>query len=244
MWCGLGGGYMRVILSNEECAAIRLKYEDKSQQFSSVYGALTFAFNFSADQYAQSPMSKLVKGNGNLGSGKGLIGVDGAAQAGMIMREVCSLGYAEKMYLIALFTPTYEVKPSPDPEEVNDPIPMWLVWLLICSAPLHKWNPYYGLDVQHKVEQKRPINPKLEEALGVMVTHARLSYKPNEETLKPLLMLYFGHGGDLDDIAQEVGFHYNTVTKHNGAIKRCFDELHLRAFANISERLKGARIVA
>jgi hypothetical protein len=59
--------------------------------FASAHAALTFAFNYAPEQYAPSTMANLIKG-GTLGSGKGLVGMDGAGQAGMILCEVARLG--------------------------------------------------------------------------------------------------------------------------------------------------------
>ena len=59
--------------------------------FASAHAALVFAFNFCTEQYAPSVMAKLIRG-GPVGSGKGLVGMDGAGQAGMILAEVQSLG--------------------------------------------------------------------------------------------------------------------------------------------------------
>lgn len=50
--------------------------------FDSAHAALTFAYRFSGQQYPLTIMAKIM--GGILGSGKGLVGLDGAAQAGMI----------------------------------------------------------------------------------------------------------------------------------------------------------------
>ncbi|WP_211475084.1 hypothetical protein [Collimonas humicola] len=60
---------------------------DSTQLFKNSHEALTFAFNYSSQQYALSPMSKLMTA-GAIGSGKGLVSQDGAGQAGFIMAEV------------------------------------------------------------------------------------------------------------------------------------------------------------
>lgn len=60
--------------------------------FSSVYEALVFAYNFRWGQYPDTPMAKLLKrAGGQLGGGKGLSGLDGAAQAGMVQCEISRL---------------------------------------------------------------------------------------------------------------------------------------------------------
>lgn len=73
--------------------------------FRSVTDALLFAFNFSREQGGESFLAKLIYQN--LGSGKGLIGVDGAAQAGMILAAVGRLPPAYKAAITARFCNRY-----------------------------------------------------------------------------------------------------------------------------------------
>jgi hypothetical protein len=54
--------------------------------FDSAHNALVFAFQYPSEQFAESFIAKLT--SGHLGSGKGLVGVDGAAQAGLIQSAV------------------------------------------------------------------------------------------------------------------------------------------------------------
>lgn len=72
--------------------------------FASANAALSFAFRFSTEQYAPSPMGRLAAG-APIGSGKGLAGLDGAGQAGMILAEVKSLGMDAEQFLAAQFAP-------------------------------------------------------------------------------------------------------------------------------------------
>lgn len=69
--------------------------------FLSAHEALIFAFNFADQQYAQSPMARLYR---TPGSGRGLVGVDGAGEAGMIMAEVMRLDPLERDALCVRFT--------------------------------------------------------------------------------------------------------------------------------------------
>lgn len=72
-----------------------------NELFNSTHDALTFAFNYSSQQYALSPMSKLsLKG---AGIGKGLISVDGAGQAGFIMAAVNRLTPVHKCCIVARY---------------------------------------------------------------------------------------------------------------------------------------------
>lgn len=69
--------------------------------FLSAHEALIFAFNFADQQYAQSPMARLYR---TPGYGRGLVGVDGAGEAGMIMAEVMRLDQLERDALCVRFT--------------------------------------------------------------------------------------------------------------------------------------------
>lgn len=74
-----------------------------NELFKSTHDALFFAFNFSAQQYAESQMAKLQKRV--IGSGKGLVSLDGAGQAGMILAEVNKLTPLKRHCIIARYAP-------------------------------------------------------------------------------------------------------------------------------------------
>lgn len=71
--------------------------------FESAHGALVFAFNFSGQCYDRPMMNRLA--SPAFGSGKGLAGLDGAAQAGMIRAEVQAMGQLAEAILIARLAP-------------------------------------------------------------------------------------------------------------------------------------------
>ena len=56
--------------------------------FHSAHEALIFAYRYSRQQYPRTPMTRMLQGGEAIGSGKGLSGLDGAAQAGMILAAV------------------------------------------------------------------------------------------------------------------------------------------------------------
>ncbi len=63
-----------------------------------------FAFNYCAQQGAKSGMAlALQRCDGGIGTGKGLSGLDGAAQAGMILAAVTRLQERERNLIIATF---------------------------------------------------------------------------------------------------------------------------------------------
>lgn len=68
--------------------------------FRSAHEAVVFALNYSGQQYAMSPFARLMQ-DGALGSGRGLAGLDGAGQAGMVIAELAKLDYYLAVALIA-----------------------------------------------------------------------------------------------------------------------------------------------
>lgn len=73
--------------------------------FESAHGALVFAFNFSGQCYDRPMMNRLA--SPTFGTGKGLVGLDGAAQAGFIRAEVQALGKLAEAILIARLAPRW-----------------------------------------------------------------------------------------------------------------------------------------
>lgn len=72
--------------------------------FSSAHSALVFAFSFSCRAYYDRPIMNRMATQA-IGSGKGLAGLDGAAQAGMLRAEVRALGNLHEALLIARIAP-------------------------------------------------------------------------------------------------------------------------------------------
>ena len=70
--------------------------------FKDAHEALVYAYNFSHQQYPRSPMSKAILQSR---AGRGLGGLDGAAQAGMIRAEVEQLDRLERAFIVARFAP-------------------------------------------------------------------------------------------------------------------------------------------
>lgn len=69
--------------------------------FNSAWDALAFAFRYSTQQYSPTPMARLMRGS--IGSGKGLVGLEGAAQAGLIRAIVETLPEFERCVITARF---------------------------------------------------------------------------------------------------------------------------------------------
>ena len=77
--------------------------------FDSTRSALVFAFGFRTQQYGETPLAKLQRHR--LGSGRGLVGMDGAGQAGMVLAQIDRLGPTDRAVIIARFAPRFEPCP-------------------------------------------------------------------------------------------------------------------------------------
>ncbi len=78
---------------------------DATPPFDSYIDALIFAFNASSENYDRPYMNRVAAPA--VGSGRGLGGLDGAAQAGMIRAEVRDLGRMREAILLARFAPRW-----------------------------------------------------------------------------------------------------------------------------------------
>jgi hypothetical protein len=67
--------------------------------FKSAQEAIMFACNYSSQQYAMSAMGKILQ-RGAQGSGRGLVGLDGAGQAGMVFAELERIDYWQLAVLV------------------------------------------------------------------------------------------------------------------------------------------------
>lgn len=70
--------------------------------FKSTHDALVFAFNYAGQQSPKTPMTSLMR-SAQIGTGKGLSGLDGAAQAGFILAEVCRLPDDQHNVIVARY---------------------------------------------------------------------------------------------------------------------------------------------
>ncbi|MBU9581357.1 DNA-binding protein [Burkholderia multivorans] len=73
-------------------------------EFKSAFDAVRFALAYSTQQYGETMMAKRLRGE-SAGSGMGLVGLDGAGQAGMIRAKVCALPELHRAVIIARAAP-------------------------------------------------------------------------------------------------------------------------------------------
>lgn len=71
--------------------------------FRSGHEALRFAYAYNAQQYPMTIMGRMMRGS-SLGSGRGLHGLDGAAEAGNVKRVVGGLPSSQVLALTARYT--------------------------------------------------------------------------------------------------------------------------------------------
>lgn len=71
--------------------------------FGSAHAALVFAFNFSGQQFDKSAMARLASTPGK--TGKGLGGLDGSGQSGMIRQELEAIGKLGEALMVARTAP-------------------------------------------------------------------------------------------------------------------------------------------
>ena len=78
--------------------------------FKSTHEALIFAFNYAVQQSPKTPLMRMFQSNPaedevpkGIRQSKGLIGLDGAAQAGMILAEVCRLPDDQHNVIVARY---------------------------------------------------------------------------------------------------------------------------------------------
>lgn len=87
--------------------------------FKSTHEALIFAFRHAGQQSPKTPMTYLMKTE-QLGSGKGLSGLDGAAQAGFILAEVCRLPDDQHNIIVARYGHVLHECPCCEQETPSD----------------------------------------------------------------------------------------------------------------------------
>ena len=80
------------------------------QLFKTPEHAATFAIRYNSQQYAQTPMAKQLARDAG-GSGKGLVGLDGSAQAGMILARLDRMSEMERACIVARFAHRTDVCP-------------------------------------------------------------------------------------------------------------------------------------
>lgn len=179
--------------------------------FRSAHEALTYAFNFSLQQYDAPPMTKLMRKA--IGSGKGLVGLDGAAQSGFVRAEVGQLTLEHQMVLAARYAPATQECDCGKP---------------CCSGkmPGKEW----GEAIQWLTSYA------MRAALAGCVSHHRL-----RQSL--VMRAFGRKSASLDELAEIAGVHRNTVSEQNQRVSKCMREIEAAAARAIDERLRNCGMV-
>lgn len=181
--------------------------------FASTHAALTFCLNFVEQQYERPMMNRLA--SPVVGSGKGLAGLDGAAQAGMIRSELRRLGRLDESVLIArCATPSLPCSCGH----------------ACCSGekPHREWTDAIGelaRDLKRGVFDNREVNIML-----------RRSYVLRYFTPKKARE-------SIDVVAERYGVVRNTFSAHYGKVKTHLTKIEDRAFDALDQRLRAGGVV-
>lgn len=131
--------------------------------------ALLFAMRFASGQYPQSGMSKMMKRAGT-SSGKGLVALDGAAQAGFIMARIDRMDPLARACIVARYSARTEdcpccggLKPMSEYKEAIGLLADWAIQFLSGSLSVRRIR--YGI-VQSYFERSTSIG-KIAEEIGV-----------------------------------------------------------------------------
>ena len=162
--------------------------------FPHAHAALVFAFRFSGQSSAApTPMAKLM--HGPVATGKGLTGLDGAAQAGMIRAEVDTMAPVLRHIIVARF----------------------------------------AFEDRERLQALMELIPHAAAQIGTGINNLRM--------VDTLVQKYFGARVYLNDLADQLGCHANTITPKWGLIHSRFRADEDMANEEIFERLQRAGLV-
>lgn len=180
--------------------------------FRSAHEALTYAYNYSLQQYPLTPAAKLIPPK-QKGSGKGLIGLDGAAQSGFVRAEVGQLAIEQQMVLAARFAPATQECDCGKP---------------CCSGKTagREWSEAIQWLTSYA----------LRAALSGCVSHHRL-----RQAL--VMRAFGRKTDSLDALAELASVHRNTVSDQNQRVQKCMREIEAAASRAIDERLRNCGMV-
>lgn len=178
--------------------------------FQSAHGALMFAMNFS---HGSLKKSFLAMATGTARPGRGLAGLDGAAQAGMILAELLPLSEVFRTMLIARFAPRRSECACRS---------------TCCSG--YRENQDWSEAVAYLAQYA------LTQGLTGTISHLRL-----RQTL--VRRFFGVKEGSLIAVAQACGIHRNTAGEYNKAVFEHFRTKEALAMESIDDRLKAAGIV-
>jgi len=187
--------------------------------FKSAHAAITFALNYSNTEHVErSPASKMAdtsKGSG----GKGLIGLDGAAQSGMIQAELKKTGQFHEACIIARIA--------------KRKLPC-SCGAQCCSK--HKPN-YLWLDAINFIamEAKRVIDADREVGVRGIMDHPAMR--------RAIIAKFFGEHVKIGELAKACEVSDVTVASHSGKINKLLKKIEGEAWIMLEEQLRANGVV-
>jgi hypothetical protein len=176
--------------------------------FHNAHESVVFALNYCEQQSAMSPMAKLLQ-QGCSGSGRGLVGLDGAGQAGMVMAEIDALSRQSYFMAVALLA-----RCSQDRIRCKCGQPC-------CSRS--KPNPLW----------REAINQ-----LGDFVLSHLAGSISNRVLRIAAIEKHFGRKVSIEQIAEDCGVHRNTAGQQVNAIRKCLKDLEANAWSAYTTALE------
>ena len=184
------------------------------QTFTSVRDALVFAFSYVAQHYDAPAMYRAIAASGQQREGKGLHGIDGAGQSGMIRAELGRLSEDHQALLALSYAPRS--------------------WPCGCGRSCcsgQARNDEWADALSHLVDRAVPC------ALAGCITHYRARRALVLRALVKVDAIRGQKADTLEEIALAVGVHRNTITDHNKRVLDWIRMLHDNAQAEIYIRL-------
>lgn len=180
--------------------------------FRSVQDACIFALNFNLEQFARPTINAM--SSPATGQGRGLGGMDGAAQAGMIREIIKRLGDLDERIVIARVAPKWKRCECGS---------------ACCSGrqPNKEW--IEAIDWITRESVRRGM-------LAGCISHYRMR--------RGLIEKYFGVGGiNLGKLAENCGMHRNTAGEQNTRMRKHLEDAERRAFEKLHALMVGAALV-
>lgn len=180
--------------------------------FQNAHETLVYAYNFSHQQYPRSPMFRAILQSR---SGRGLGGLDGAAQAGMIKQEVEQLDRLEQAFIVARFSP------------VSVPCD--------CGAPCcsgkrsnEEWTHAIGVLSLHL---KEVVLTGCSTTIDMRVDYLRRFFLPKNQCIS------------MSALAKKHHINVRSIERHFMKVKKFIFGLEERAMTAITDRLEQAGII-
>lgn len=194
--------------------------------FNSYQEALLFAYNYADQQFAKSLMARMMS---STGSARGLVGLDGAGEAGMIMASVRKLSQIEQDVLCVRYTKVksfckccgHEVNTP----QVRDALSRLEAFIQGDRNTQNKPSKLeaYKLSMKEDSTDSEPNNivqfSKKEDEDEKIKGVINLS---NLSLIRSIICEYFGLSAQIDikEIASKHDVHRNTVSKYSSLIKK------------------------